>query len=192
MPSPRAVPSRAEAAKGASGGLAIRGRRQDSLCRLRKRDHPDAVLLRQVREKRADDLLRDCKPARRHVLRRHRARGVDRQHDRGLLLLDREHRMRAREPGCEERESEEREGRRQVTEPARASADEIGHEGRARECRRLPVPATLEQDVAGDRSRHGEERQERERPGEAHRLPPLRRRCIASGRSQSPSVERTT
>ncbi len=182
----------AEVAEGTQRRIAVRRRGQDGVGRLRERDHADAVVVRELLEEATDRLLRDREPSRRDVGRDHRARRVHREHDRRLLLLDREGRVRPGEAGRERGERQQAEHRRQVAQLAGAPADQVRRQRRVREGRRLALAPPLEHDVAGDRERHRQERQEPERPVEAHRRPPLRRRYCASGRSQSPSVETTT
>ena len=100
--------------------------------------------------------------------------------------------MRACEAGRERGEREQCQRGREVPQPPGTAADQVRHERRAGEDGGLlPAPA-LEQDVAGDGQRDGQQREQHQRPGEAHRRPPRRRRWFASGRSQSPSVETTT
>ena len=171
-----AVP-RAEVAERGLRRAAVRGRGQDGVRAVREGDHPDPVALGQPVEEAADHALRHGEPARWHVGRDHRARRVHREHDRRLLLRHRDHRVRPGEADRERGERDERERGGEVAQPAGPAADEVRVQGRRREGRRLPFPPPLEQDVAGDRERHGDQDQQRGRPVEPHRRPPRLRRC---------------
>ena len=112
---------------------AVGGRRQGDEGARAEADDRNAVLLRDAIEERLCRAPRSLEPGRLHVLRGHRPRHVDREHDGGLLSRDLDVRVRACGSDNEREERDEEDPERDRAAPARALGDEVRQErGRSR------------------------------------------------------------
>ena len=138
------------------------------------------------------DFLAASMPGGRDVLRGHRTRRVDRNHDRRVLARHRQFGLRPREGNQQRRERDQQDRRRHVSQAPGLAIDDVWKQCGRGELRSHSRPPAVVHDVQGDDRRHGQQGEEVERRLEAHRLRDLVRRKAASVRSQSPEVESTT
>ena len=101
---------------------AVGRRRGCDLSFAGEHDESDAHASRDPLEERADRTLGRRKPRRLDVVRVHRARDVEHEHDRGLVVRDEGLHPRPRHGGAERRERDEKEDERDVAAP-RPTAD---------------------------------------------------------------------
>ena len=168
--------------------------RGDGDRRVRREGHEaDPVRPRQTRDELLGRGCRGAQAGRRDVLRDHRARGVHREGDRGLLPFDRDCALGSGEPDDEHAERGEQEHQREVAAPRGHARDHRAQHVHVREGDRVARAPTARVQIERQHDRHEHEAGEHEWPGERHDARRSRRASATSrGRSHSPCVLSTT
>ena len=100
-------------------------------------------------------------------VRLHRARDVERQHDRRLLAGDVDRRVRTRDTDDHRRERDQEHDERDEAELPGLAVDHVRHERGVPEARGDPISPPVVPDVEAGEERDEHEPDERERPPEA-------------------------
>ncbi len=134
--------------------VAVGGRRHGDDRAAAERDERDAVLLRDLVQELVGLGDRREQARRRHVLRLHRARGVDHEHDRGVVARHGERRVRLRHPDQQRAEPEHEQHRRDEAQPPRRALHERRQQRRRGEALALGLASPLERAPDEHRQRH--------------------------------------